>query len=1161
MNFGGLDLTSPINRIRAGMVAIAQNVRAYLSGGFALRNPLTDAIISALPTPVHTIRRLNDSTPNGPASGYTLIIGAGTSLYAWNSTIGLVLVATGLSGNPLSMIPFRPNASVQPWMYVFDSSPAGTVTLITKYLISGSAVNFSSNGMLKVRSDGLCYKMGVKEPQLAPVVSTANSTVAFGGGSGNLLATTIPWTNHSGANTGYNFGESNGFPGTDGTAPFIVNVRNASFVTISSITGTATINGGAATPTTNGPSTSSSTNPGHYVMAIGTGATPPATATVVVGAFTDGSGNVIPAGVAPLFIPSVVDVGAAIGVTNGIVVPFGAVAFQIGINSTGNTYNSNSGSFTIAGTVTTNALPSVTSILGTLQASIFDDSPTSGPVSAYIWKNPDDPGGSGPPRSISDAVNTTTGNSLIFDATFTAGIPALPGIGTPSVPMLWTQLSPESVAIASNALFAAPMTKTNPTNTQFANFNFNLTGSIYFPSGGNYTFVITNHDDFIWGIGGGVSLVSASAINQSGSVSTSIAQSGQTITVVGGYPLLPRGNNTGSSGGSFVTSTVVVSVPSAGIYPIEFGFDYWFHSGRIFLVMASPTPLASATIIPPLPANIRQEVQVRYVYRSSATGAPSNPSPESSPLSIPVTSNTYTSLFSTDPQIDVVDYYRIDSTTADFTYVNTGPNDDLGGGGTNTPVSDSLTDLELGTQLLDFDNFEPFPSIDLPQKGICNVSGGVISWVSGGAIGGTSTGFGSRWLAGTEILIGSPTSLVYTLIARPVSNTITIPDVPDASGVAYYIAEPVLGNQPLPYAWGPTDNINFVHACGDTLRPGTDYWCKGSNLDAAPDTNQQDVTDPSEPLINGAMSGGRSVLGSIRRFWVIMPNFFNDVSTATGTTGDTWTFQETSIDRGLFIPRCLAVEGGGKVFFRVDDGIQVSPGGAASQSITDQTLYPLFKHEGSVPTSITRNGVTFYPPNDAQPQYQKFSIQGSYLYYDYVDTGAVPRTLVFDIGAMSWIWDVTTPAATIHASDEGESTGGVLVGCTDGTVRQFSTAGTETVTGIVMAGAMGGRGYQHAGMIVVEYSSQATVTLTAVVQDSGNGSYGPSSITLPSTGGAQTKYFTRPTANKWKLLSWQFQSTDPNLRVYLDGCLAYTMSWGETSYHPTPMFGDRGGQG
>ena len=1192
IKFRGFNATTPINRLEAGFCAVAANVRAYLDSGFALRNPLTAAVISSLPTPIHSIKRLNDSTPNGPPGGYSLVIGASTSLYLWNPTVGLVRVATGLSGNPLSMIPFRPNTSVQPWMYVADYSAQGSVTLATEYLINGDAVNFVTNGMMKVSygngytaiptPTAICWKMGIKEPQQAPIVSTTNTGQPFGGIDA-LAATAIPWTNYNSQNSGFDYGETEGPPNitppVDGTAPFVINCENASYITITTLSndGTVVVNG-TTNPTLTAQSSGRVTPgapgyPGQFIQIAGSGGTP-TTASYVVGAFTDGSGNVIPAGVAPLFVPNVVDVGLAFSSSAKIAVPFGAVAFQVGLNSEGNTFTQGSppnfGVITFEGTVTTNALPTVTSILGTLTAYYFGDSPTSGPVGSYIWKNPDDPSGSGPTRSISNADGSTTGNSFIFDATFTSGIPALPGVGDPTVPMEWTTLNPDSVAVGTNPVFASPITTTYPTNTGFQNFNFCLQGNIYFPSGGNFTFVLTSHDDCIWGIGGGVKLVSATQSGSGEGSGVSISDYGQTITVVGGYPLLPRQIYTSGSGGNYAKTTVVVNVPAAGIYPIEIDFDYWYHSGRILLLMASATAGGSATIIPPLPSSVRQETQYRGVYRSSATGATSNPSPASAVETVPVTANTISLPYSTDPQIDVCDYYRIDSVTADFTYVNTGPNDGLGGtiGGIvyNTPVTDSLTDTELGDQLLNYDNFEPFPSIDLPQKGVCSVSGGVITWVSGGAIGGTATGFNVRWLVGTTILIGYPTSLAYEAVRRPANGTTwdftgADPEVPDATAVTYEIEQPILAAQPLPYMWGPTDNINFTFAVGDPLRPGTLYWCAGSNLDAAPDTNQLDVTDPSEPLINGAMSGGRGVLASIKRFWVIMPNFFNAEATTTGVEGSTWTLQETSITRGLFIPRCIEVSGGGNIFFRVDDGIHLSPEGAASQSISDATLYPLFSHEGSTPQPVTRNGITVYPPDDTKPQLQKFSYQNAFLYYTFQGTDGNQHVLVFDEAAMGWIWDTPTPTPTIYAPDEGESTQGVLVGCTDGTVRQIGETG-ETVTGTVLTPALGVKGFGHCGMLQLEYSSQQTVTLTGVVEDSDNGSYAPAPITLPATGGTSTKYFIRPSANKFKLLAWQWQSTDPALQVYCDGCVAYLRSWGSAGpYEPTQMFAPNGGLG
>lgn len=388
---------------------------------------------------------------------------------------------------------------------------------------------------------------------------------------------------------------------------------------------------------------------------------------------------------------------------------------------------------------------------------------------------------------------------------------------------------------------------------------------------------------------------------------------------------------------------------------------------------------------------------------------------------------------SSDPQVDKIDFYRQGGGLANFTYVGTGPN-------SATAFTDMLSDLAVAANPeLQYDNFEPFPSIDLPRSGTLTAASQVLTSTSGDP-------FNIRWLPGTIILIGSPDQVAYTAVRRPSSTTTwdftnndpNATPIPDGTGLVWNIAEPDLAQQPLPYLFGPTDNINFTFGVGDPLRPGTLYWSKGSNLDSAPDTNQMDVTDPSEPLVNGAMSGGRGVLFSIRRAWVIMPNFFNAEATVTGTDGSTWTLQATSITRGLFIPRCLAVSGGGTIFFRVDDGIHVSPGGLGSQSITDGDLYPLFSHEGSTPTSVVRNGVTIYPPDDSQPQKQQISYRAGYVYYDYIGTDGLYHTLVFDEAAEGWVWDTYTPTAIVHTDNQGSrSTQGTLVGCSDGTLRSM----------------------------------------------------------------------------------------------------------------------------
>lgn len=523
---------------------------------------------------------------------------------------------------------------------------------------------------------------------------------------------------------------------------------------------------------------------------------------------------------------------------------------------------------------------------------------------------------------------------------------------------------------------------------------------------------------------------------------------------------------------------------------------------------------------------------------------------------------------SADPQVDKIDIYRQGGGLANFTYVGTTPN-------SATAFNDQASDLAVAANPeLQYDNFEPFPSIDLPRSGVLNAASNVLSYVSGDH-------FDIRWLPGTDILIGSPTQIAYTAVRRPASTTSwdftgmfasdgTPVNIPDGTNLAWNIAEPALAQQPLPYLFGPTDNINFIFGVGDPLRPGTLYWCKGSNLDSAPDTNQMDVTDPSEPLVNGCMSGGRGVLASIKRFWVIMPNFFNAQATATGTSGSTWTLQATSITRGLFIPRCLAVSGGGTIFFRVDDGIHVSPGGLGSESITDGDLYTLFAHEGSSPTPVVRNGITIYPPDDSQPQRQQFQYNLGYLYYDYSGTDGHYHTLVFDEAAGGWVYDLYSTEIVTHASNEDESVQGILTGGTDGDLRKMVTSGgAETPSATLLTPAIGGKGFMFIQEVTVEYSSNADVTVSTIAADTNNGSYGPADIVLSTTGGviAKTKFLVG--ANKGKLFWFQFVSSDPTFKVFTDGFAVRCKDWGKPDpfrqMNPfsdiNPYFPQRGGFG
>lgn len=946
----GLNTVLPLDAL-GDKYAYLANVRAYLKGRIVGRST-QDVALLTLPDRVHSLRRLNDSTPLGPASGYSYIAGAGTSLLC-----NAAVVASGLSGNALALVPFRPNSSPQPWMYVADS-----------------------NAMYKVRSDGLTYKMGIREPQNAPTVGSTTSTTS---GNVTVLGTARPWSNVSGLNPTFNYGDTG-----NGSGPVVISTPVPGATLALTLTGTATVNGAVHAPGDAGPSGTS--NPGHFATA------PVAT---VLAAWTDANGNVI-AGTGA----GVVSVGAGATLT----VPATASQLQVGVDGTANGFSANSGSFSLAYTLVTSAVAKVVSILGSVTAYYWGDSPHTGGVATYLWRNAGDTAGSGPSRDISTASGFTTNNSLIFDST----------PSSPATPMTWSVLDQTGAVTGSQVVFEPALESQG-----YQDFNMCVVANLFVPAAMSYTFTITSKDNVLWGIGN-----NATWPNQ-GNIT---GAAGQTMTVVSKCPLLPSPaiNSTGAA----TSITVTVTFPGPGVYPIEMDYDYWYHSGRTLVVQCN------GATIPPLTQAAKEGVAYRYRYRSSKTGAKSNPSPPSPAQTVPAISNTITpGEYSTDPQADKVDYFRMDKNLDDFTYVGTGPN-------TNPPTafSDQADDTEVASNpQLEYDNYEPFPSIDLPRGGVVNVIGGVVQWVGGDQ-------FNLRWLGGTIVNIGG---VAYTLLNRPSSaTTMAAVDVPDGSALVYEIAEPILAGQPLASMWGDTDNTAYVFACGDKLRPGTLYWCKGNDLDSAPDTNQQDVTSPSEPLVNGTMTGGIGMVFSAENGWMIYPNFSSALATATGTTGSAFNVIRSSVTRGLFIRPCICNNGSGSFFYRSKDGIEMSSGGGQQQSLTDVDLYNLFPHEGSVPVPITRAGYTTYPPDDTQPERQRLSFAAGYLYYDYQDSSGTPRTLVLDVAGGGWVVDTYQYPAILHVKQEGAN--GVLTCNADGSVRALTGSGAEQVNCVVLTPAM-----------------------------------------------------------------------------------------------------------
>ena len=120
----GIDLVHPIDRMPPGYFPYIFNARIMQEGRIDGR-PGYSQKIQLQDTP-NSIRRLNDPSKLYAPSGYIYVGGGGTKLYA--GTEGAYApIDTGYSGDPLSIIPFRPDQSPEPWMYVFDKNKSTKV--------------------------------------------------------------------------------------------------------------------------------------------------------------------------------------------------------------------------------------------------------------------------------------------------------------------------------------------------------------------------------------------------------------------------------------------------------------------------------------------------------------------------------------------------------------------------------------------------------------------------------------------------------------------------------------------------------------------------------------------------------------------------------------------------------------------------------------------------------------------------------------------------------------------------------------------------------------------------------------------------------------------------------------------------------------------------
>lgn len=394
--------------------------------------------------------------------------------------------------------------------------------------------------------------------------------------------------------------------------------------------------------------------------------------------------------------------------------------------------------------------------------------------------------------------------------------------------------------------------------------------------------------------------------------------------------------------------------------------------------------------------------------RNQATGAKGNPSPVSrygvSPrrqqVAIDITD------YVGDTQHDMWDVFRIGGTVQVWRYIMSTPN--LGVGFTSHITDDKFDTTILTNPGLDFDNFQPWPSVDVPFEfvGTATINGTalLLAFTSAGDV---PTNILS-WLPGTLILVAGT---AYTLWNRPTlisGNTYLVrtqENMGFGTTTAVQINEPLIANQHLPYVWGPDAN-GTVFAVGDPLRPGTLYYAKANDPDSAPDTFNQELTQPSEPLLGGRVLDGLSYCSSSARWFALYPSF--------ESTTQRYQKVERAIERPLAAPYGIC-DDGTFIYYWATDGIW-KHNGSSGASLTDKALRNLFPHEGVDGEDVSYAGHTIYAPDYRYAAQFRLAYAKGYLYADYKDSTGTPRTLVLDTTKEkpAWVIDEYADPIQVH---------------------------------------------------------------------------------------------------------------------------------------------------
>lgn len=384
-------------------------------------------------------------------------------------------------------------------------------------------------------------------------------------------------------------------------------------------------------------------------------------------------------------------------------------------------------------------------------------------------------------------------------------------------------------------------------------------------------------------------------------------------------------------------------------------------------------------------------LRYRIRGRSTLTGVLGNPSPATRYGLNPRRNTVIVGVPGSDPdpQIDTWDIFRYGGAVTSWRYVGSAP---ISAGFFVDNFDDAAAQ---GGSALDFDNFEPWPSVGVPNNGTASLVIGTIAVVASADPSITS------YLPGTLVQIGGQN--VYTLWTRPtqISQGVYLLQFLESAGfatnVSFNIQEPLIARQFLPYMWG-ADAEGTVFACGNPLHAGTLYFAKNYAPDAASDQYNIEVSPPTEPLLGGEILDGLSFVASTERWWRLYPQGTAYLNPQNRVQHYSAVLQP--IARGLAAPfgHC---NDGTAFYWWAKDGIWSS----AKGSLTDGDLYNLFPHEGVPGVSVSYGGLTVTPPDYSRAGTFRLCHANNFLYAIYQDATGTYRVLTYDTRHDAWVVD------------------------------------------------------------------------------------------------------------------------------------------------------------